>query len=357
MEEIKVGIIGCGNIAIEKHIPSLSKLSNVEIVAFQDVDIKRAKEVRDNSKFKKAKVYTDYNDLLDDEMDVVHVCTPNKFHAEISIQAMKKGKHVMCEKPLATSIEDIEKLIEVSNITGKKLSVSMQNRFRKECLTLKKICENDELGEIYYGIAHATRRRAIPTWGKFLDKEIQGGGPLIDIGVHAIDLTLWLMNNFKPKYVVGKTYQKLGKEKNLFNSLGKWDTDKFNVEDSAFGFLVMENGATVIIESSWALNTLMAKEAKSTLCGTKGGADMNDGLRINGDKSGYLFETIPHIAKDKLEYYDDFCDNEKYVECKMWIDCILKDKDPIVSAKEALIVMKIINGIYKSCETGEPVYF
>ena len=113
---------------------------------------------------------------------------------------------------------------------------------------------------------------------------------MIDIGTHALDLTLWMMNNYQPKFVVGKAYHELSQTKNAANAWGSWDPEKFSVEDSAFGFVVMENGATIFLEASWALNSLDVKEAKTTLMGSKAGADMNNGLTINGEDHSLLYE-------------------------------------------------------------------
>ena len=281
--KLRVGIIGCGGIANGKHMPALAKLDTVEMVAFCDTREERAVKAAKDYGTADAKTYTDYRELLADEtIDVVHVCTPNSSHAEISIAALEAGKHVMCEKPMAKTAAEARRMVEAAERTGKKLTIGYQNRQRADSQYLYNACRRGDLGDIYMAKARAIRRRAVPTWGVFLDKEKQGGGPLIDIGTHALDLTLWMMNNYRPKYAVGTVYHKLGQRENSANAWGPWDPKKFQVEDSAFGFIVMEDGATIYLESSWALNSLEVGEGRTILCGTEGGADMEDGLRING---------------------------------------------------------------------------
>ncbi|MGV2794855.1 gfo/Idh/MocA family oxidoreductase, partial [Clostridium perfringens] len=141
--------------------------------------------------------------------------------------------------------EQARQMLDAAKRTGKKLSIAYQNRFRDDSLFLKQVCENGELGDIYFGKALALRRRAVPTWGVFLDEEKQGGGPLIDIGTHALDLTLWLMDNYEPKSVTGSVFHKLGGRANAANAFGPWDPEHFKVEDSAFGCITMKNGATI----------------------------------------------------------------------------------------------------------------
>ena len=126
---------------------------------------------------------------------MVHVLTPNRDHSYITVDALEAGKHVMCEKPMAINTAEAQKMIDAAKRTGKKLTIGYQNRFRPDSRYHKQVCEEGDLGEIYYARAQAIRRRAVPTWGVFLDEEKQGGGPLIDIGTHALDLTLWTMNN------------------------------------------------------------------------------------------------------------------------------------------------------------------
>ncbi|TDF99473.1 Gfo/Idh/MocA family protein [Paenibacillus piri] len=357
-EKVRVGIIGTGGIGMSKHLPSLSKLPQVEITAFCDLVEEKARQAAQTFGAANSGVYTDYRKLLEDRsIDVVHVCTPNSSHAEITVAALEAGKHVMCEKPMAISSADARLMLQASKRTGKKLSIGYQNRFRPDSLVLKSLCEQGEFGDIYLGKAFALRRRGVPTWGVFLDKELQGGGPLIDIGTHALDLTLWMMDNYKPVSVTGSVLHKLGNTKNAANTWGPWDPDKFKVEDSAFGFIKMENGAVITLEASWALNSLEIREAKTLLCGTLGGADMEEGLRINGERLSRLYETKIKFDGDAVVFYSGKKDETPAdMEARLWIECIQNDTEPVVKAEQALVVSEILEAVYQSAETGKTVY-
>lgn len=355
MSKLKIGIIGCGGIAENKHMPALSKLSDkAEMVAFCDIIIEKAqKAAKDYGT--NAKVFSDYKELLKEDLDVVHICTPNRSHSEITVAALEASKHVMCEKPMAKTYADAVKMIEAAKKSGKKLTIGYQNRFRTDSMYLKKAVERGDLGEIYFAKAHAIRRRAVPTWGVFLNEYEQGGGPLIDIGTHALDLTLWMMDNYKPKTVMGSVFKKLGNQKDTGNTWGDWNPDEYTVEDSAFGFITMENGATIILESSWALNTLDIGEAKTTLCGTLAGADMRDGLRINKADLGKLVTVKPALDASGVDFFDGDEDEAQDVEARMWIDSIINDTQPIVKPEQAIVVTRILEAIYESSKTGKSV--
>ncbi|WP_199617336.1 Gfo/Idh/MocA family protein [Paenibacillus alkalitolerans] len=355
---VRVGIVGCGGIAFGKHMPSLAKLKNVEMVAFADIEADRAEKAAAQYGAEGAKTYTDYRKLLEDKsIDVVHVCTPNDSHADITVNALEAGKHVMCEKPMAKTAEGARKMVEAAKRTGKKLTIGYNNRFRKDSQYLKQVCDSGELGEIYLAKALAIRRRAVPTWGVFLDLEKQGGGPLIDIGTHALDLTLWMMNNYEPRSVVGNVYHKLGSRENAANAWGPWDPEKFKVEDSAFGFITMKNGATIILESSWALNTLQIGEAKCVLCGTEGGADMENGLRLNGERYSRLFVNEVDLKAGGVAFYEGKAESDAELEARLWIDSIVNDTEPVVKPEQALVVTQILEAIYESANTGKPIFF
>ncbi len=352
---LKIGIIGCGGIANGKHMPALAKLRDVKMVAFCDIIEERARKAAAKYGDEDSFVCTDYRELLaDPTIDVVHVLTPNRWHSEITVAALEAGKHVMCEKPMAINSAEAQKMLDAAKRTGKKLTIGYQSRHRADSQYLKAEVEKGTLGDIYYAKATAIRRRAVPTWGVFLDEYAQGGGPLIDIGTHALDLTLWTMNNYRPKYCVGTTYHALNKQTEQGNDWGNWDPEKFTVEDSAFGFVVMENGATVYLEASWALNTLDTREAVTQLCGTLGGADMIDGLRFNGIRNNQKYMFIPQLEGKGAAFYSASKQpSSSDLEARRWIDAIKNDTDPWVTPEQAIVVTKILEGIYRSAASGD----
>ncbi|CDN44461.1 MULTISPECIES: Gfo/Idh/MocA family protein [Paenibacillus] len=358
MSKVRVGIIGCGGIANGKHMPSLSKVQEAEMVAFCDIHRDRAEDAKSKFGTPEAAVYENFHDLLNDSsIQVVHVCTPNDSHADIAIAALEAGKHVMCEKPMAKTADDARRMLEAAKRTGKKLTIGYQNRFRSDSRFLKDACAKDELGEVYYAKAHAIRRRAVPTWGVFLDEEKQGGGPLIDIGTHALDLALWMMDNYKPKAVLGRAYHKLSQNENAANAWGPWDPKQFTVEDSAFAMITMENGASIVLESSWALNSLEVDEAKVSLSGTKAGADMKNGLRINGEDNARLYVKEIELGSGGVAFYEGASEDPGELEARSWIQSVINDTTPVVTPEQALVVSEILEAIYESSKTGKAVYF
>jgi predicted dehydrogenase len=365
MKKYRIAIIGCGFAAggagssYQIHMPSWAKMTEeVEMVAFCDIVREKAAEAARTYGTKDARVYTNYKELLkDDTIDLVDVCTPNKSHPEITIAALEAGKHVYCEKPMAKTYAEALKMLEAARRTGQKLTIGYQNRFRPESLYLNNLCRRGDLGEIYFAKAHALRRRAVPTWGVFLNEEEQGGGALIDIGTHALDLTLWMMNNHKPISVTGSVYNKFAPQKETGNFFGDWDPAKFTVEDSAFGFIKLEGGATVYLEAGWALNILDASEGKVTLCGTLAGADMKEGLRINKAEMGKLVVSRPALLPGGADVFDAApspLPGELFA--RTWLDSIKNNTAPVVLPEQALVVTQVLEAIYRSAKTGKTVY-
>ena len=352
----KVGFIGCGGIANKKHFDAVQKQRwRMEPIAFCDIVEARAQEFAKRFGASNPQISTDYRELLSNpEIDVIYVLTPNRMHAEITIAALKAGKDVMCEKPMACNSRDAMAMCKAAKETGRKLNIGYQYRCDPEPMRLKKIVEAGVLGDIYYAEAHAVRRRGVPNWGVFLNKDEQGGGALIDIGTHALDMTLWLMNNYDVKSVMGASFQKLGGLDPAGNKFGAWDVAAFQkIDDASFGFITMKNGAVISLRASWALNILDTREQKVTLCGTGAGADMNNGLTINGVAYDGLYDMRPDLTPDRLHQGETAADRE----AQQWFDALDGLREVPVKPEQAMMVTRILEAIYTSAQTGKAVLF
>ena len=365
----RIGIVGCGGIAHQKHFPALTNAADrVELVAFCDLIRERAEEAAKEFGAPGAKVYEDYHELLKDEsIEIVYVLTPYVAHCPISVAAFEAGKHVLCEKPMAASVEDAEKMMEAWKKSGKMFTIGYQNRFRPDSQTMKRMCNDGEMGEIYYAQAHALRRRGVPTWGVFTDKAQQGGGPLIDIGTHSLDLTLWLMDNYEPASVTGVTFDKLGKTlqpQNQGNFLGTWDPDTYEVEDAAFGFITMKDGSLITLDATWILNSTEERCASTYLCGTEAGAELtgvggsnNLKLYLNKVMGGKQVKIDVDTSAGGVDFFEGDSTEPKDLECKTWLDAIEGKGELVVKPEQAFVVTKILDAIYKSAESGKQIVF
>ena len=356
---VKVGIIGCGGIGQNKHMPSLHKIPNVEIVAFCDLIEERAQMCKEKFGTPDAFVCTDYKELLAiEDIEVVHVLTPNREHAQITVDALYAGKHVMCEKPMAKTAEGARQMVAAAKATGKKLAIGYQHRMKPQALYAKEYIDSGAMGEIYYANCYAIRRRATPNWGVFLDAEAQGGGPIIDIATHSLDLTLYLMNNYEPEMVVGKTHKKLDHPEagNIWGDNGVSTTP---LEEAACAFIRMKNGATIMLETSWSLNTdEPIQEGSCVLCGSKAGISLkNNELRINKVELGRQVVTNVDCSAGGVAFYDGASMTPAEAEARAWIDAIVNDTEQVVLPEQAMVVSQILEAIYVSSETGKPVFF
>ncbi|OYD08454.1 Gfo/Idh/MocA family protein [Paludifilum halophilum] len=341
---LRIGIIGAGGIAREAHLVNYQKCGKrVEVVAVADVVEETAKECAEW--FSIPHVFTDYEQMLEKvELDAVSVCTPNKFHAPAAIAALEAGCHVLCEKPPAMTAEEAERMAQTAESAGKILTYGFHYRHAPEVEVLKRFVDAGELGEVYAGRVHALRRRGIPGWGVFTNKELQGGGPLIDIGVHMLDTALYLMGYPEPDLVLGSTYQKLGNRKGV-GVLGEWDWENFSVEDMARGMIRFKNGATLILETAFAANLDQLEEMNVTLMGVEGGADVFP-LGIYQEKHDTLVNLTPAHLPQK-GYHER--------EIERFVDSCLTGSQPLSTPRQGVVLQQLINALYQSAETGEPV--
>jgi len=350
LAKIGVGFIGAGGIAQGQHMPSYARLSDrVELVAVADVNESNARTAAE--RFHIPHVYTDYREMLQrDDLQVVVVATPNFLHKDTTIAALEAGKHVHCEKPLACNAHEAREMVQTARRVGKLLHVSLQWRFSGVAQFLHKyIVQEGNLGEVYYARAHALRRRGIPGWGVFIDKEKQGGGPLIDIGVHILDITLWLMGYPKPVAAFGATYAKFGNRPDVVGLMGQWDYTRFTVEDFAVGLIRFENGATVTLESSFCAN-IERDEFSTLLLGDKGGVFADPigehPVRIMTERNYTLYNIEPANLPNVNSYQ---------ANVEAFVDAVSHNKPAPIPGEHGFYLNAIIDAIYESSETGREV--
>ena len=319
----RVGIIGIGGICKGSHLPEYLSDERLEVAALCDIIIERAEEIRDKY-FPDAAVYSDYKELLKDgSIDSIDICTPNYLHSIIAVDAFEAGKHVFCEKPDA--------------VTASKYA--------------KKYIESGRMGEIYCGRCGWQRRRGIPgKGGWFTTKEQSGGGPLIDLGVHMIDLAIWLMGNPTPVAVSGNTYMKFA-DNDVSDSVNSDFGDKnsegtFDVEDLAMGMIRFDNGALLQIEFSWASN--IEKENRFVeLRGTRAGLSWSDGgVKIFSEENGELTDTVSPTVNQENGHRNNL---------KHFYDVVIDGAEPQFKPQQGIDMIKILCAIYESARTGKEV--
>ena len=353
MSTLKIGVIGIGVIATTKHIPSLLKRDDIEIKALCDIDTSRCEAANKNFGLN-AKIYEDYRELCaDEELDVVHVCTPNPLHCPMTLEALAHGKHVHCEKPMACTYEDTQKMIAAAKAAGKKLTVGLQWRFNAAPIEMKRMIKEGRFGDIYYVKSQQLRPRRLPAYGVYTSKELNGGGVLMDGGPHSIDLPMWLTDNYDVASVRGVTFDRM-KYYPDGNDLGPWYPENFDVEDTAMAMITMKNGMMIYMETAWLINMLQeAPGVVASVAGTKAGADMVgpgfcSSVRVNEFVDGKLTVTSPEVpAADNMNEYD----------INHWIEAIKNDGEPAVLPEQAAVVTRVIEAIYESAATGKTIFF
>ena len=343
MKKYKYCCIGAGGIAKWKHLPGYGALENIEICAISDINENAFDWVKE--KYPGIRTYKDHLEMLDAENpDIVSRCTPNKFHKQMTIDALKAGAHVHCEKPMAMSEQEAFDMIEARNKYDKKLMIGLNNRFTNEAFFIRDYISNGNLGEIYYARCGWRRRRGIPGMGGwFTQKALSGGGPLIDLGVHMIDLSMYMMDSPEPITVSASAYRKFEgcKTRNM-----AFDPNKkgvFDIEDLAVGFVRFANESSLSFEVSFAMNN-DGEEWFYELFGTKGGVKYRNGKLIIFSE---INDTLVDITPDtnyKTKALDEF---------RHFIDVIENKKENISPAEDARKMMKLIEAAYESAGLGK----
>ncbi|GAF12311.1 NADH-dependent dehydrogenase [Bacillus sp. JCM 19045] len=270
-------------------------------------------------------------------MDAVVICTPNKFHHQSVMKALDAGKHVFCEKPMAIASHEAIEMEEAAKKAEKVLQIGYHYRFKKESLAAKKAIVAGSIGDPLVVRVEAMRRRKVPGWGVFTNKDIQGGGCLMDYGCHLLDLALWLMDYPEIELVEGQTYEMVSRDPDQVNEWGIYDATTIDVEDHATAFIKFKNGATMLFETSWAANVPSDKESLS-ISGTKGGISVFP-YALNKAEQGIMTTTVADWISGE--------ENEGLAQARHFISSCLEGKEPLVKPNEAKIVTAVIEQIYQ----------
>jgi predicted dehydrogenase len=342
-QKIRVGIVGTGGIARNQHMPAYAKDPDCEIVAVCDVSEKARTQVAE--KFGVKKVVEDYHEIASDpDIDAVSVCTPNFMHRDPTVACLEAGKHVMVEKPIATSAKDGADMVRAAKAAGKILGVGLHFRYNPSVEALRRFADEGGFGDVYFARVHALRRRGIPGWGVFGDKEKQGGGPLYDIGVHALYAAMYVMDFPRPVAVSGSAWQKFGHKKPGVAPMGVWDWENFTVEDYAAAFVRLEGGGAISLEAAFCMNNAQGG-MNFWIMGDKGGAQMSP-CTVYREEWGALTDTTPaYLPKGDA--------HER--EILAFLAAIRGEGRVGVTGEEGLLVQQILDAVYASADAGREV--
>jgi len=343
MEKVRVGIVGLG-IGRISHLDQFKKDPRAVVQAICDQSTDLLTKIA--SEFDIPQSFTNYEEFIEKaEIDAVVLAVPNFLHKSMTLAALDRGLHVLCEKPMAMDAAEAAEMREKVRATGRKFMINFNQRFRAEHQYFKRLIESGKLGEVYYGSVGWRRMRGMPGFGGwFGQKKMSGGGPLIDLGVHILDLARWLIGNPKAVTVSASTFAHIGK------TLAREQKKEFDVEDMASALLRFDNGSTLVLEASWALNFEEREKVYVELSGTKGGLsnityDYKDSMTcIFREESGAMVKTVP------LKYPKAFENSQEH-----FISCILNDKEPDAGAADGVEIMRILDAIYESARIGREV--
>ncbi len=342
-KKFRVAIIGCGGIS-QTHLTALKSMEDVEIVAGVDILPARLKVMEE--KWGVTRLYSDWKKMLKEvKPDGVDICTPNGVHAAPAIDAAAAGCHVLVEKPMAMVPSECVKMIETAKKNNVKLTVGFQYRYHSNTQFIKKAVDAGQFGDIMFTRCQALRRRGIPNWGVFGQKKLQGGGPMIDIGVHVIEMAHYVMGSPRPVACTGNVWTHMGnKPSQVVSQWPNWDHKTYTVEDLAIGHVRFDNGAVLHIEASF-VNHIEKDVWNFQMMGTKGGCNW-DPPQISRDDAGHMINTTPAFLPAS-----DFGSMFK-TKIRNWVDGCTKGTPLTAPGEAGLAVQKILDGVYRSSEAG-----
>ncbi len=343
--KLRVGIVGTGGIARAVHIPGWKDIPDVELVAFADVNGELARKTA--AEHNGARAFTDYRKLVKlKEVDVVDICTPNRLHTPVVLAALAEKKHVLCEKPLAVTPAEVKSMIAAASKARRLLMVGQNNRYRGISQAIKRWVDAGNLGKPYYARSWAIRRNLLPTAIGFISNKLAGGGPCMDIGVHCLDLTMWLLGFPEPISVSGVATNNLAKTGEIPGAWGQWDRKKYDVEDFACGFVRFKNGMVLSLETSWLGHTPMPEDMSCMILGDKAGVSWPSGAVCTAANGTLIDATIKPLPLREATHTTEIWE---------FYDAIVNRKPSPIPADQSLKVIRILDGIYRSQKSGKEV--
>jgi predicted dehydrogenase len=344
--KIHVGVIGVGGISRDQHLPGWAGVPFAEVAALADVSEEALTRAGATASVPASRQFRDWRDLVAmDELDVVDICTPNQTHVPIALAALQAGKHVLCEKPLATTAADVQLLIETARSAERLLMAAQHFRFQTSTRQLKAVIDEGKLGDIYYARAQWLRRRYVPGRPTFIESRHSGGGPALDIGVHVVDLAFWLLGAPEPVSVSAMTSERLAHRPDLGGYWGDWDRQRFDVEDFAVAFVRFANGAVLTLETSWLLFQPEREVVRLQCYGTRGGAIWPDGV-LAGETDREPWDlTLEELPKVKAFH----------AEILQFALAVRDSLPSPVPPEQSLRVARILEGVYRSAREQREV--
>lgn len=350
MSRLGIGVIGVGSIA-DMHLGAYAANPAVRLVGTYDIDADRNRAKAET--FGVARAHGSLEDLLaDPEIDAVSVCTWNNSHAELAVAALEAGKHVLVEKPLSRTVAEAEAIADAVRRTGRLLQVGFVRRFGANTQVLKSFVDGGTLGEIYHARATNIRRIGNPG-GWFADSARSGGGPLIDIGVHVLDLCWYLMGTPRATTVSAVTHNRLGNRANVTSlsryKVADYDPTLSDVEDLATALVRFENGASLLLETSYSVHA-PEDRLEVAVFGDRGGAELEPRLRIVTEQHDTVLNIDPQIDHLSFDFEEGFAN-----EVAHFVALCLGEAEEVAPVGHGLEVMRMLGGVYESAALGREV--
>jgi len=340
---LRVAIIGAGQVADKVHASYYATRGDLRMVAVMDSQPGQAQAFAQRHAI--PAFFNDVQQMLHDARpDIVSVSSPNRFHYEHVMAALAAGCHVMCEKPPAMTPQQADRMRQAARQAGKVLAYDFHHRFSLDAQLLRQAVQRGEFGEIYFTSAQALRRCGVPGWGVFTNKALQGGGPLIDIGIHMLDTAMYVLGFPAVKRVTAHSFCRLGQRKNS-GQFGAWDPATYSVEDALFGTIEFCNGGILRLDTSFALNIREQRIMNVTFCGEKAGATLYP-AHIYNDVGGEL------VTLSQREEADD---GQHLRSMESFVRHLLGEPVMIADAEQGLVIQQLVAALYASAESGESV--